>query len=716
MIHDIVAFDAGDGPRLYAAGEFAGSLACFDGKTWRLDTAGPRPGRLITDPVIRRLEVFDPDGDGPAPAEIIAAGNFASIGDQQIAFIARWDGAVWRSLGDGVNGEVTALAVIDRGDGPRLYVGGAFTTAGGMPAKRAAVWDGNSWAPLGEGFNERVTAFVPFDDGSSAPGIAVGGIFSEAAGQPAAGLAMWDGAALHVAGATLAPHRSVGKVAVIPNGEGGQQLVVAMSASETPSNAVRIFDGRRWTTIGLADNSVSELAWLDLGDGGALYVGGRFTQIGGVAALRIARWDGSAWMPLGDGIDGEVVSALAVFDDGAGPRLYAGGKFESAGGIPAAGLAAWDGAAWSVPTLPFPQGGVRSMAVFDPDGDGPEPRALYVGGQFVPTPEVPAFAIARWDGATWSALGSGLWHSKRPPVVYSLAVLDEDGDGPASPALYAAGSFTQAGSVLALNLARWNGTVWSAVPNTPTVPDHTILRMIAAPAADPSAPGSLLMLAHRDEKGLVNLVRWTDGVATVLGEVVGFPVSIAALDHDGAGPGDRAVYVAGTFTGVNGTASSNLARFSADAPVVFEDPRPLLVRPGATLRLSAGVSGAGPLAHQWRRAGQPLMDDGRITGAATPALSIRAVTAADAGEYDLVVTSPCGTATSAAAIVTLTCPADWNADGAATSADISAFLTAWFFAATSGTPGADFDASGITDSRDLSAFLATWVAAVQMGC
>ena len=49
----------------------------------------------------------------------------------------------------------------------------------------------------------------------------------------------------------------------------------------------------------------------------------------------VARWDGSAWSalsgPSGTGVE-RLVYALAVFDDGSGPALYAGGYFTTAGG------------------------------------------------------------------------------------------------------------------------------------------------------------------------------------------------------------------------------------------------------------------------------------------------------------------------------------------------------------------------------------------------
>ena len=72
------------------------------------------------------------------------------------------------------------------------------------------------------------------------------------------------------------------------------------------------------------NSDVYAMTVFDDGSGPALYVGGNFTAVGGVTVNYIARWDGTAWSPLGGpsgiGTTG-AVSALAVFDDGSGPAL-----------------------------------------------------------------------------------------------------------------------------------------------------------------------------------------------------------------------------------------------------------------------------------------------------------------------------------------------------------------------------------------------------------
>jgi hypothetical protein len=95
-----------------------------------------------------------------------------------------------------------------------------------------------------------------------------------------------------------------------------------------------------------------------------------------VPALRIAKWDGSSWTPLGSGMNG-YVNALTVFDDGGGLALYAGGQFTTAGGVAANYIAKWDGSVWA-PLGSGTSDYVNSLTVFD-DGGGP---ALYAGGTF----------------------------------------------------------------------------------------------------------------------------------------------------------------------------------------------------------------------------------------------------------------------------------------------------------------------------------------------
>jgi hypothetical protein len=144
----------------------------------------------------------------------------------------------------------------------------------------------------------------------------------------------------------------------------------------------------------------------------------------------------------------DTVSAMAFGPDGS---LYAGGEFTTAGSVIARYIARWDGAQWY--PLGSGMGGsdpypfVYDLA-FGPDG------SLYAGGDFTTAGGVAANHIARWDGATssWHPLGSGMNNH-----VWTLAV-GHDGS------LYAGGSFTTAGGVAADHIARWDGATSSWHP------------------------------------------------------------------------------------------------------------------------------------------------------------------------------------------------------------------------------------------------------------
>jgi hypothetical protein len=121
-----------------------------------------------------------------------------------------------------------------------------------------------------------------------------------------------------------------------------------------------------------ANGQVRSFATFDDGTGEALYVGGEFGDAGGVSAPGIAKWDGTHWSALGSGLSGSALmqaDALCVFDDGGGPALYVGGSFTSAGGVPASRIAKWNGSSWSALGNGL-NSYVYALTVFD-DGHGP---------------------------------------------------------------------------------------------------------------------------------------------------------------------------------------------------------------------------------------------------------------------------------------------------------------------------------------------------------
>lgn len=345
----------------------------------------------------------------------------------------------------------------------------------------------------------------------------------------------------------------------------------ATAGGETVNRIAR-WDGQVWAPLGDGVGGVSSpvvyaLAEFDDGTGAALYVGGAFTTAGGETAQRIARWDGEAWSPLGEGL-GNNVRALAVFDDGEGEALYAGGTFQTAGGQDIVGVARWDGEEWSAlgkglgGGLPF----VYAMTVFD-DGDGP---ALYVGGTFITAGGESATNIARWDGEDWSSVGGGVdgW-------VTAFTVFD-GGEG---TALYVGGAFNNAGGTQARRVARWDGDNWSAL-GAGVTGDFPWVEALAG-FDDGTGPalyvGGWFEIAG--EQPASRIARWDGENWSNLGFGVNERLW-TILPYD-AGDGE-ALYVGGHFTASGGAVSNRITRWTCEPPVTTEP-----IASGPDLRLSS---------------------------------------------------------------------------------------------------------------------------------
>src|SRR5258708_3557080 len=163
-------------------------------------------------------------------------------------------------------------------------------------------------------------------------------------------------------------------------------------------------------------------------------------------ACAAAAFSDTNWVSLGGlpGANGPVYAAVA---DGSG-NLYIGGNFTEVGNVVAINIARWDGTSWSALGSGV-NGWVQSLAVSGSN--------VYAAGIFTTAGSALATNIAKWDGNAWSALGSGIaGEVPFPPTgVTALAVLGND--------VYAGGNFTTAGGNSAQNIAKWNGSTWSAL-------------------------------------------------------------------------------------------------------------------------------------------------------------------------------------------------------------------------------------------------------------
>ncbi len=526
-VRALAVYDSGSGPELYAAGAFgsipATRVVRWNGAGW--SNVGSTMGNTLGPVSVDTLLVYD-NGSGPL---LIAGGWFDSVDGALVRNVARWNGSTWAPFGNGdvlstfalcvyddgsgpalyagglndytstgfiakldsqgtwvpqgglIDGFVASLQAFDDGTGSKLYVGGSIRAIAGSSVGNYGVarWDGAAWStPTGGdgllcvdcGGAPYVYSMALYADGFGT-GLYVGGDFEFADQVRAGNIARFDARGWSALGsAGEAPSGRVRALQVFNDGSGAALYAggAFAGAGSVYSPMVARFDGSTWSAVGsggVSNGEVRALASYDDGSGAVLVAGGTFTSIDGVPASRIARWDGSSWAELGGGVvassGATYVSDLAVFDHGAGPQLYAGGWFTSAGGVAVASIARWNGTVWQ-PLGAGVLGAPSALAVYD-SGSGP---ALFVGLELASLNGVPgAFGIARWNGASWSAVGGGLWNASgaRDLVVY---------DSGSGPQLYAIGNFRKAGQLDVSGLARWNGTTWSDVGGglTPTAP------------------------------------------------------------------------------------------------------------------------------------------------------------------------------------------------------------------------------------------------------
>lgn len=293
----------------------------------------------------------------------------------------------------GVEGTISAMAV----SGSDLYVGGKFLRIGGVAATNVAKWDGTNWSALGPGLggdgNEfyygRVAAVLAVNGELYA-----GGYFTNSGAEYLSGVVKWNG-----------------------------------------SNSWKPVSTNFWAS------KINALAW----DGRYLYAGGSYLYFGNTNPNHIARWDGTNWSPLGDGVnawvsgiggwrDYGVVESLAA----SGGVLYVGGGFDTAGSLRVTNVARWNGSSWAPMGNGLPAGAYALAA---------GPQGLYSGG---------GSGVQRWDGSSWRAFGGNV--QGRYQALGTVNALSFNGDN-----LFVGGDFPSAGGVPAIGLARWNGAQWSAL-------------------------------------------------------------------------------------------------------------------------------------------------------------------------------------------------------------------------------------------------------------
>jgi len=363
---------------------------------WNTTPGNPGVGDGYADPATE----WD-DGNGQA---LYIGGSFKKIGGiNNLRGIAKYDPATntYSKLGSGIsygntNGFMTSIQPFNANGESLLVAGGFFSSAGGVEDTQSlAAWDGAAWRSLGAGFAPPQAVWgMTVGNLSDGEKLYFGGGFTTIAGQPASGVATWDGTSLEVIG----------------------------------------------TGAGMTGFSpfVNELVVWDDGSGTALYAVGRFNTIDGINGTRIAASyrPNTGWEPIGSGLLSQssttTLDAAILYDDGNGQALYiAGSPFRPASGGSFNSVYKWDGTDWT-PVGQNVGGRVTSLIVWDA-GNG---DALYLAG--TATPDINYFA--KLDGGQWvpyldGVLGPSI--SGNFPSVFGMGTYDGD--------LVVCGNFTRTG-------------------------------------------------------------------------------------------------------------------------------------------------------------------------------------------------------------------------------------------------------------------------------
>jgi hypothetical protein len=557
---DMVVWDDGNGPALYVGGGFltAGAqqvnrIARWDGAAWTPLT-GPLGTGIGMDgggnPSVKALAVFDGD--------LVVAGYFDNAGGVRANNIARWNGSEWLAFDAGLTGVigVESLAVYNGA----LIAGGSFTESGGTTVNRVARWSGSQWLPLGSGISgaefsqtPHVFALAVFDGE-----LIVGGNFIDAGGVTVSRIARWNGSSWAALGAGVSEAAvpsstlpSVNALAVMDD-----TLIVGGNfrrAGSVAAGAVARWDGSNWTALGSGMTGTGNVRVQALAVfGSELMAGGSFANADGVSVNHVARWNGSQWSalqgPTGVGVT-SAVETLVVF----GSHVIAAGyEFQEAGGVVVNGIARWSGSAWSTldgETGTGVLGEINATTIYNGD--------LVIAGSFGRAGGETVHAVARWDGSTWQALdgpfapgissppGAGV-----SPSASALAVFNGE--------LIVGGRFLDAGGVFVNHIARWDGSRW-----WPLGPDGSGVDGGSVPAVSAlTVHNGALIVAGRfttaGGTGANNIARWDGSIWSALGN--GTDDEVSALTVFGG-----ELIAGGNFNQAGGQAASGIARWNGTA-------------------------------------------------------------------------------------------------------------------------------------------------------
>jgi hypothetical protein len=653
-------------------GQSCGNVAAWNGSTWRYPGCGVWAADYF-DRDGRKLHVYN--------GELYVAGYFETAGGNTPAScVARWNGSTWSAVGAGLNGPVpegwgssgVATLATFRGS---LYAGGFIFNSGETRIDGFARWSGVTWEPVAGGVVNNPSGAV-HALGVWSGRVVGGGDFYvyDPVRYGVYSLYSFDGLGMTgdlggVSSFIGAPNRTVRAIASFAVGGvgppsndlyvGGDFLQMGANSGGTGAfggiEANRIarrndFFPPGWQPVGAGFNdSVRAITRFN----GSVHAAGSFTASGATSVNRVARWTGSAWVPLTtfptpslDNCNGPIHAMKAYSSGPFNLRLVLGGEFTTAGGLNnvnrviqynANSQTAFSG--WGALGAGF-NTTVRALEFYS--------GSLYAAGDFTASGATGLAHIARWNGSAWVDVGGGV-----TGPVYAMTV--------SNSTLIVGGSFGVAGATPASNLARWNGTSWSAIGGGV----NGTVRALAAYQGEIHVGGEFVTVKN----GAIESAQWARFTET------GDPWFPRGITTSSECIGQTAMLSART------------------AP------------------------GYGELVFQWYRNGALLSDGptgsgSTISGSSTSTMSIANLSTADSGDYQALTGNDCGNASTGLFTLSV-CVGDLSCDGVVNDSDFVPFVAAYNLldcadpAMPSGCPS-DLNNDGIVDDADFVLFVAAY--------
>jgi len=219
------------------------------------------------------------------------------------------------------------------------------------------------------------------------------------------------------------------------------------------------WDGISWNELGYGSRAAS--SWpinaVFADTSGNLYASAASQSSGAPAQFYVAKWDGSSWNQLGTGSDAlyasDEVNAIAMDKEG---NLYAAGNFQEDSAEGGYGyVAKWDGTSWSevgTGANRLKANSAISSIFVDTSGN------IYAGGYFTDGArnDTGNIYVAKWDGTSWSELGTGIFPQDS---IFTYEIFTITGD--VSGNVYTAGLFHNDTDWSYVD--KWDGSAWSEV-------------------------------------------------------------------------------------------------------------------------------------------------------------------------------------------------------------------------------------------------------------